>query len=92
MGCVNLSNYQLCSAAISNGYLPWNGPVSEGMKMMHSKDIFPLGCYDHKFSDPSNFPLCFFLTSCAQSHLTTLLVKHVDQFQELRESSESDCE
>ncbi len=26
-GCMNLSNYQLCSAAISNGYLPWNGPV-----------------------------------------------------------------
>jgi hypothetical protein len=58
---------------------------------MGSKDIFPLGCYDHKFSDPSNFPLWFFATSCAQSHLTTLLIKHIDQFEEPRESWESDC-
>jgi hypothetical protein len=46
-------------------------------RMGSSKDIFPSQILWYQ-----QLSIMFFFTSCAHNHLTTLLVKHIDQFQE----------
>jgi hypothetical protein len=51
--------------------------VSPGERLRDSEDIFPLGCYDHGFSDQSSFPLIMFFQLAVLTIISELLVKYM---------------